>query len=236
MKTWRTNSGCEIIQVLSGRSNVFLLTNGEKNILVDTSVKLMRRALENRLNELDIARIDYLILTHTHMDHAGNARWAREKYQAPVIVHKDEASYLMSGKNVMISGTNFITRPLLNLTAKWAAPKIKFESCQYDLLVDERFDLKDLGFNAYILHTPGHTPGSMSVVVDGEVAMVGDCMFGVFPGSVFPPFAVDVPQMIKSWGKLLETGCRVFLPSHGTANGRALVERDFNKRKKKGPG
>jgi flavorubredoxin len=37
MKTWQTKSGYKVIQVLAGRSNVFLLTNGEQNILVDTA-------------------------------------------------------------------------------------------------------------------------------------------------------------------------------------------------------
>jgi hypothetical protein len=42
---------------------------------------------------------------------------------------------------------------------------------------------------------------------------VGDAMFGVFNWSVFPPFADDVPTMIKSWRKLLKTGCHSFLQS-----------------------
>ena len=36
----------------------------------------------------------------------------------------------------------------------------------------------------------------------------------------------DSEQMIKSWGKQLETICSIFLPSHGTANTRSLVEYD----------
>ena len=45
-------------------------------------------------------------------------------------------------------------------------------------------------------------------------------------------FADDVKLMIDSWGKLLDTGCFLFLPSHGSANKRCLVEREFYKRKK----
>jgi len=33
---------------------------------------------------------------------------------------------------------------------------------------EEKIDLNDFGFNAYIIHKPGHTSGSMSVVVDNE--------------------------------------------------------------------
>lgn len=73
MKRWKTNSGYEIIQILSGRSNVFLLTNGEKNILIDTSVSRLWNRLQLKIDKLGINTIDYLILTHTHFDHAANA-------------------------------------------------------------------------------------------------------------------------------------------------------------------
>jgi hydroxyacylglutathione hydrolase len=58
--------------------------------------------------------------------------------------------------------------------------------------VDSKLDLKDYGFNAYIIHTPGHTIGSMTVVIDDEIAIVGDSMFGIFKWSVLPPYANDV--------------------------------------------
>jgi glyoxylase-like metal-dependent hydrolase (beta-lactamase superfamily II) len=62
---------------------------------------------------------------------------------------------------------------------------------------------------------------------------VGDAMFGVFWWSVFPPFADDVPIMIRSWGKLLNTGSKLFLPGHGTENSRELLEKQYNKYKLK---
>jgi beta-lactamase superfamily II metal-dependent hydrolase len=73
LKTWKTKSGYNIIQLLSGRSNVFLLTNGGKNILIDTSPKYMWNKLQKRLAALNVNHLDYLILTHTHMDHAENS-------------------------------------------------------------------------------------------------------------------------------------------------------------------
>jgi hydroxyacylglutathione hydrolase len=231
LNKWETKSRYKIIQVLSGRSNVFLLTNGKQNILIDTSSQKHWNNLEKRLNHLNITHIDYLILTHTHFDHAGNARKIKDKYTALVIVDKNEASYLMSGDNIIPNGTNVITRFLVNLFATKIFPRLRYESCPYDLMVDSIFDLKDFGFNAYIIHTPGHTIGSMSVVVDNEVAIVGDAMFGIFKWSVFPPFANDIKQMINSWKLLLDTNCSVFLPAHGSANSRSLVQNDYDKRK-----
>jgi hydroxyacylglutathione hydrolase len=230
MNKWKTKNGYEITEVLSGRSNVFLLSNGKKNILIDTSPKYRWRLLEKRLGILKVRSIDYLILTHTHGDHAQNSRRIKDKYKSKVIVHKNEASFLSSGSNPVPEGTTLVSRLIINPLTKKVYSRLRYEPCDSDILVDSSLDLGDFGFNAFILHTPGHSVGSMSVIVDNEVALVGDAMFGIFKNSVFPPFADNIDQMINSWGKLLETDCNVFIPSHGSANNRALVQKDYLRR------
>jgi glyoxylase-like metal-dependent hydrolase (beta-lactamase superfamily II) len=232
MKTWTTHGGFKVIRILFGRSNVFLVTNGEKNILVDTSPGRVWKKLDKRLKSLHISRVDYLIITHAHYDHAENAHKLKTCYNAQVIAHKIEADDLSSGGNWKVDGTNAFTRFIIKILSKSVAGKMTFESCPTDLLVEDKMDMAGMGFHAYILHTPGHTPGSISLIVDDEIALVGDCMFGVFKGSAFPPFGLDTRQMIESWGKLLDTGCRIFLPSHGTADSRELVQRDYDRRKR----
>jgi len=229
MKCWKTKSGYMIIRVLSGRSNVFLLTNGDKNILIDSSIKMLWGRLLHNLKKLGISSIDYLVLTHAHFDHVANAKRIKNKFRSKVVIQKEDADYLKVGENVMPKGTTLITRPLVKAFGKRFLNGFKYDPCKYDLLVDSRFDLKEFGFNAYLMHNPGHTGGSMSLIVDDEIAIVGDAMFGVFKRSVFPPFAVDVAQMFESWGKLLETNCSLFLPSHGSANERLLVEKEYKK-------
>lgn len=232
-KSWTTKNGCRVIRILSVRSNVFLLTNGKKNILIDTGPKHLWNKLEKNLTCLNIKHIDYLILTHSHFDHAGNAHKIREKYNALVIIHRNEAHYLKTSGFVIPKGTNLFSNAIVYLLANKLTPKPGYTPCQYDILVDTKFNLNDFGFNAYILHTPGHSPGSVSIIVDDEIAVVGDAMFGIFKWSVFPPFAQDTMQMIKSWGNLLETNCSIFLPSHGSSNSRQLVQKDYYRKFKK---
>ncbi len=233
MKKWKTKSGYEVLRILSGRSNVFLVTNREKNMLIDTSVSLTWNRLQKQLDRSGIKKIDYLVLTHAHVDHAANANRIKNKFNALVIIQKEEAGYLLNGSNMVPGGTTFFTRPLVKFFGKRLSPRIKTPPCNYDLLVDSRLDLNDFGFNAYLMHTPGHTAGSMSLIIDDEIAIVGDTMVGAVKWSVFPPFAQDVEQLIQSWGKLLETGCSLFLPAHGTENRRSLVEKDYAGKAKK---
>ncbi|MBN2814877.1 MAG: MBL fold metallo-hydrolase, partial [Bacteroidales bacterium] len=214
MSKWRTKSGYEIIQLLAGRSNVFLLTNGDRNVLIDTSVSRNWKKLQRALDRRHISNLDALILTHAHFDHVANASRIKSRYNTYVVVQKLEAPYLQKGEMKIPGGTVFFTRMLMQLIV-WLTGiiKITYEPCEQDVLVDSVYDFKGIGFNAYLMHTPGHTPGSMSLVVDDEIAIVGDAMFGVFRHSVFPPYAEDADLMVKSWGKLLETGCHSFLPA-----------------------
>jgi len=232
MKTWETKNGYKIIRVLAGRSNVFLVSKGDKFILVDTSPAGCWKKLDRRLQRLGVECLDVLVLTHMHYDHAGNAARLQDKYKAKVIVHRTEGSFLARGEAIIPRGTNLLGRLLIDRLGRKLTPRLKCPPCRPDILVDDDLSLADFGFNARIVHTPGHSPGSQSVVVDDEIALVGDAMFGIFPWSVFPPFADDARQMVESWGKLLATGCRLFLPSHGTANSCQLVQENYDQRKR----
>jgi glyoxylase-like metal-dependent hydrolase (beta-lactamase superfamily II) len=232
MKTWTTKSGYRVIRVLSHRSNVFLLAGGGRSLLIDTSTRGNWGRLDARLKALKISRVDYLILTHSHYDHADNARRLKDRYGASVVIHRAEARHLESGGMPVPGGTNFLARFLVSTFGRFFSLR-NVEACPCDILVDLKHDLSLLGLNAYILPTPGHSPGSMSVIVDDEIAIVGDAMFGVFGWSVLPPYVADLDQTIESWARLLDTGCQFFLPSHGSAKTRDQLQEDYAKRRKR---
>ena len=232
MKTIITKNGLKIIQLLGGRSNVFLLASKGRNMMIDTGPKYRWIKLRKQLNTLHINHIDYLLLTHAHYDHDENACNIREQYGAEVIIHQDETDCLLNDKFVIPRGTNFFTAFIVDFLTNRLTLQLRSTPCQYDIVVNDKLDLHDFGFNAYILHTPGHTTGCISLIVDNEIALVGDTMVGIFSWTVFPPFADNIPEMMKSWRKLLATDCRLFIPSHGNANKRALVEKDYEKKKK----
>jgi hydroxyacylglutathione hydrolase len=232
MKTRTTKSGYRVAQVLGGRSNVFLLSHGGKNILVDTGRRKDRATLLERLQDLRVDPLDALVLTHTHFDHAENAAFLQKKYDAKVLVHESEAGFLKDGKSPLPAGTLLPTKVLTALFACRMEPGLAYVPCCPDVLVEDGLDLTDFGPNARLIHTPGHSRGSISLIVDDEIALVGDAMFGVFPRTIFPPFADDVPQLISSWGRLLETGCRLFLPGHGSPDDRRLVEKAYAGRRR----
>ena len=209
-----------------------MLSRDGQHILVDTGMRPCWRALQRRLERLGVRRIARLVLTHAHFDHASNAARVKEKYGAAVILHSSEAQCLASGQSPLALGTGWFSRPLARLVGARYPRVLRYPPCQADVLIGDQYDLTDLGFEAYLLHTPGHSPGSISLIIGREIALVGDALFGVRPRSVFPPFATDEAELIRSWEKLLEIGCRLFLPAHGRPRDRKLLEKSLSRHRR----
>ena len=228
MKSWMTSDGTRITRVISGRSNSFLLAReGGCIILVDTGPRSAWKSLDRRLGSLRVTKLDLLVLTHSHFDHAANARKLKDIYGARVVIHESEADCLRKGENIIPHGTNPVTAFLIRVFTGLFTVLARYEPCEPDIVFSDAFDLSGFGLNAKLMHAPGHTPGSSCLIAGDEIALVGDAMYGVFPWSVLPPFGNDMDSMIRSWGELLKTGCRLFLPSHGSGNMRKLAEKTY---------
>jgi hydroxyacylglutathione hydrolase len=83
-------------------SNVWMLEEDSRRFLIDTGHPLERAALRVELWRAGVRRkgdLAGVILTHRHSDHAGNARWLRERFQCPVICHEADAAILRGDAN-----------------------------------------------------------------------------------------------------------------------------------------
>ncbi|MBD5231460.1 MAG: MBL fold metallo-hydrolase [Bacteroidales bacterium] len=112
--------------------------------------------------------IEKILLTHGHFDHLGAAELLREKLVAPIYIYPSDAKYL--------------TDIYLNLSANSAQP---VTVPHYEELCDgEIIRLKaNYGFYLKVIHTPGHTPGSVTYYASEEgAAFVGDTLYEHGPG------------------------------------------------------
>ncbi len=230
-----TKSGQRIRRLLGGRSNVYLLTAGTRALLIDTGRTRRLGRIVSRLDRLKIDRLDAILLTHTHFDHAENTAALSERFGAKIIVQKQEAGALNAGDSRLPRGSIPVTRWLMPRISPWLQPRVAYRPTSPDLLVGEAMGLRALGFEATVLHTPGHSPGSASLMVEDQIALVGDTLLGTLPRSVFPPFADDPWEMVRSWGKLLGTGCTLFLPGHGWPITRDRLECQYAKHRRAVP-
>lgn len=112
--------------------------------------------------------IEKILLTHGHFDHMGAAELLREKLVAPIYIYPLDARYLTDAR--------------LNLSANSGQP---VTVAHYEEFSDgEIIRLKaNSGFYLKVIHTPGHTPGSVTFYgPEEQVAFVGDTLYQHGPG------------------------------------------------------
>lgn len=232
---WTTKNRYKIYQVLSGRSNAYLILKDNSVILVDTGKRNAFQALLKNLGSLNVTieNVSYLILTHTHFDHCQSAKKIKERSDCKIIVSSIATDSIKNGYTELPDGTFLITKLISQFGRLIGTNKFRYEPFHPDILVKDGYDLKIEDDRIRIIEISGHSPDSISILVDNEIAIVGDAMFGVFKNSIFPPYADDILKMIESWRKLLATDCEIFLPGHGKEVKRNLLQKEFEKHARK---
>ncbi len=168
-----------------------------------------------------------VVITHFHYDHVGCLARIRELTGAEVIVHAAEAEFMRRGEMIVPVGTGRLTRALARVLGGRTGQSGWAEPADPTIVIDGEFDLSRFGAEGRVIPTPGHTRGSVSVILDAGDAFIGDAathMPLVNRKSVFPPFADEPEKLPATWKRLLETGARTFHPAHGGPFGREKLE------------
>ncbi len=174
-------------------ANCYLLLD-EKNAIIDVGgdIKFILEAISRYLNPKDL---DYVILTHSHYDHAAAA--GHFKGIAKIAIHRDEYS--------LLKAQNF-TSYLFGVSFKPFEPDLMLEG-------GEVIDLGNIELE--VIHTPGHSPGSICLYEPNKKWLFsGDTVFA--HGSFG---RVDLPggsarELIRSLEKLSKLDVENLYPGH----------------------
>jgi hydroxyacylglutathione hydrolase len=224
----------KIHPILMGQCHVGLVGGPKGYVLVDAGFPGTLSRFTAALKRLGIeARaVGAVVITHVHYDHVGCLAAIRDITGADVIVHSAEAEALRTGSMLIPSATNACARMIAGAFGRFGARKRPGQGIDPAIVVDGEFDLARYGIEGRIVPTPGHTPGSVSVVLGSGDAFIGDAATNmplVNRRTVFPPFADDIEALGKSWAKLLETGARTFHPGHGGPFDRKKLQASLGK-------
>ena len=202
-----------------GLTNVsaYLIYRPGEAILVDSGNKGSEEKILKIMSGLGLEpdMLKLLILTHVHFDHAGSARRLKELTGCRIMIHQSEEDRLEKGFTPIPAGTRWKARLLVALGRIIARRIGFFPGAEADLLVKDSFDLEEFGFPGKVVHTPGHTLGSMVVLMEGGELIGGDSIFGLEGKQHFPPFAEDLGALVRSWERIRDMKPAMLYPAHG---------------------
>ncbi|MCX5804749.1 MAG: MBL fold metallo-hydrolase [Proteobacteria bacterium] len=179
--------------------SVYLLNLGEL-ILIDTGAGSSVDMIVQNITELGLGpgKISTIILTHCHIDHVGGANELRRRFGSRIIMHAIDAAVLERGDNMMTA-------------AYWYGVLFK------PLPIDVKFYAKEERFSfggqeIVCLHTPGHSPGSISIYLDrgGKRVLFGQDIHGPF----LAEFGANMSHWRQSMEKLLALKADVLCEGH----------------------
>jgi glyoxylase-like metal-dependent hydrolase (beta-lactamase superfamily II) len=146
-------------QIEVGRFAVFAYLVGSEAtgeaLVIDPAAEeesIVKEALKNKLT------IKYIVNTHSHVDHVMGNKKMKDLTGAQIIIHEAEAAYL-TGQPA----------DLMNMFGAQPSPPADITVREGDVITVGDVSLK-------VLHTPGHSPGSVSLHVNGLV-FTGDTLF-----------------------------------------------------------
>jgi glyoxylase-like metal-dependent hydrolase (beta-lactamase superfamily II) len=183
---------------------VYLLDLGEL-VLIDsglgTGFERMTRNIESI--GFDPARISTVIVTHCHVDHVGGAALFQERFGARIVMHAEDAKIVGRGDQTLTAAFCF---------------KIDFQPLHVD--VEMQGEEESLAFGdrkVVCVHTPGHTPGSLSAYLDMDGLRI---LFAQDIGApLLKEFNCDPAAWMKSIQRLLALDADIICDGHSGAYG-----------------
>ena len=166
----------EIKTINVGGVNCYLVKAGDGYVLIDTGMSTKRADLDKELASAGCkpGNLKLIILTHGDIDHTDNAAYLREKYTAKIAMHaadsgmveRGDMSWNRKAKPDKISFLGRIIMTISRLVLLFGKPA-KFDTFKPDIYLEDGQDLSGYGFDAKVLHLPGHSKGSIGILTTG---------------------------------------------------------------------
>jgi glyoxylase-like metal-dependent hydrolase (beta-lactamase superfamily II) len=178
----------------------FVVRIGGELVMIDSGAGNSFESLQRNMEQLglDCHRLTALILTHCHIDHIGSAPYFREHFGCRIIAHEGDARAIEEGDPVRTA-------------ARWYGTTLPPTIVDTKLSGEEEV-LTFGNEKIRCIHTPGHTPGSISIVLyrGEERILFGQDIHGPFNKQ----FGSDIGQWKKSMAKLLVLEADILCEGH----------------------
>lgn len=188
---------------------VYLVDADSELIMIDAGVGYATGKIEDNIRSLGFepARIWHIIATHCHIDHIGGLSLWKERYGCKVIAHELDRAGIEGENNDLTAASMY---------------GVDYKPVKVDTILNgEQAEICIGELEFHFLHTPGHTPGSISVYIDTRDGRV---LFGQdIHGPFSPAWGSDLGQWRRSMQKLLDLNFDVLCEGHaGVYRGKEI--------------
>lgn len=200
-------------------SNVYLLVSDGGLALVDTGLASDAERIVAQIEQggYALAALRAILLTHAHGDHVGGTARLLHRVDAEVLAHRAEVPYIEGRERLP-------ARSLMQKLSRWVSARMAGGGQGIEVTRGlESGEVLDILGGLKVLHTPGHTPGSVCFYQEErEILFCGDLLFNGHPltgrgGLTYAPriFSVDPGEAEKSAQSLFELAVQVLCVGHG---------------------
>ena len=185
-----------------GDAGVFLVRcKDDTLVLIDSGVNSAEILMQN-ISEIGFTlnQVQVLILTHAHIDHTGSAAELKKKLDLRIYAHDWERDAIEG-----VPGTE------KTIAASWYG--VTYYPVTVDIVLTKPEQKHNIGGTEFIfIHTPGHTPGSIAVMVQDEGKKI------LFGQDIHGPFLQEFNSNIDDWAtsmkKLISKQADVLCEGH----------------------
>ena len=202
--------GIHRIDGVSG-ANSYLVIGKDGNLIIDTGMPGNAQKIADYIARTlkDVHGISLIVLTHSDIDHIGSAEELKRITGGRLAIGKEDAPVL--------SGTASMKKPkgILGGVMGIAEHIMTFKPAQPDLLLEDGDVINDFK----VIGTPGHTLGSISLYLPGDVIIVGDALRSDSDGNPLLPsdtFSLDMDIAMDSVNKISGLAFDNLLAGHGS--------------------
>lgn len=199
--------------------NAYLVEVKDGYILIDTGLPQQWEKLDKELMSSGCSpgRLKLVMITHGDWDHTGNCAMLQEKYKAKIAMHSADA-FMAEGFVLLKRKIRTLSRRIffmfMMLMMKLRKNKIKFNKFKPDMLLADGQDMGEYGFDAKIIHIPGHTIGSIGILTNEGDLFAGD----TFVNRKKPDSAeiiANLQELENSIEMLKKMNIKMVYPGHG---------------------
>lgn len=205
--------------ILLGFDHCYIV-RGKKAIMIDGGSPKQAKGFRSALEQLSLKPedIQLIVLTHGHWDHIGSAKEIKDITGAKLALHRHEKDWLEKSLTPLPPGVTTWGRLFVKIMALFM-PWVHIPATSVDIVLgDEEFSLTEYGIPGKIMYTPGHSKGSVSILLETGEAFVGNLAMSEFPLRLspgLPILAEDLQTVRASWKLLMAAGAEMVYPAHG---------------------